>query len=253
MNLPDVPRVIYNKTSLTEVICQFRFPPILKISVGVPAAFQEIVRSEFPSYELRQESGQIPIPEEFRDAIMPQLPKKFNFINKQKTTRITLTEKFLALSTTSYGRFEEFRTNMNLALKALNKVYKPSFYDRVGLRYIDIIKRKELNILDSKWHELLKSQFAGELSGALSDDIQGIETNSLYTFEWGKLHCRHGLIELENQEECYFIDNDFYKDNETIEYSEIKSIIGEFNALEKRFLRSCISDKLHAAMEPVDP
>lgn len=51
MAFPEVPRVFYEISPLDEVICQFKFPPILRIEADLPAAFQEQVRGEFPLFD----------------------------------------------------------------------------------------------------------------------------------------------------------------------------------------------------------
>ena len=50
MAFPDAPRVIYGVNPLDEVVCQVRFPPILRIDAEPPAAFQELVRRDLPFY-----------------------------------------------------------------------------------------------------------------------------------------------------------------------------------------------------------
>lgn len=47
---PETPRVIYAKNPLFEVICQLRFPAILKIDSEIPAGFQEKLRASFPLF-----------------------------------------------------------------------------------------------------------------------------------------------------------------------------------------------------------
>ena len=49
-------RVIYAKRQLVEVICQLRFPEILKIDVSEPADFQERIRRDFRSMRRRSSS-----------------------------------------------------------------------------------------------------------------------------------------------------------------------------------------------------
>ena len=50
----DEPRCIYRNNQIAEVICQFRFPEILKIASDPPAAFQEAIRAAYPQYVRRQ-------------------------------------------------------------------------------------------------------------------------------------------------------------------------------------------------------
>ena len=55
MPFPETDRVIYAHNPLEQVICQFRFPPILRIDSELPAQFQDRIRHEFPS--LIEKSG----------------------------------------------------------------------------------------------------------------------------------------------------------------------------------------------------
>ena len=41
-------RQIYRRRQLLEVICQLRFPDILKIESTAPAEFQDQIRAEYP-------------------------------------------------------------------------------------------------------------------------------------------------------------------------------------------------------------
>jgi uncharacterized protein (TIGR04255 family) len=49
MPFPETPRIIYKRNPLKKVICQLRFPPILRIETS-PADFQDRVRNEFPEF-----------------------------------------------------------------------------------------------------------------------------------------------------------------------------------------------------------
>ena len=48
-------RCIYEKNQLIEVICQLRFPDILKIEAQEPYAFQDAIRGEYPQYAKKVE------------------------------------------------------------------------------------------------------------------------------------------------------------------------------------------------------
>ena len=49
------PRKFYRRSPLIEVICQLRFPDILKIEAHEPADFQDAIRSIYPQYAKRIE------------------------------------------------------------------------------------------------------------------------------------------------------------------------------------------------------
>ena len=51
MTFPEVERIIYDNNPLDRVICQIRFPPILRIESELPTNFQEQIRRDFPEYE----------------------------------------------------------------------------------------------------------------------------------------------------------------------------------------------------------
>ena len=50
MLFPKGNRVIYKGCPLINVICQLRFPPVLKIDSDLPSAFQIAIQKEFPIY-----------------------------------------------------------------------------------------------------------------------------------------------------------------------------------------------------------
>ena len=50
MPFPEVERVIYARNPLDQVVCQLRFPPILKIDAEIPAGFQDRVREDYPNF-----------------------------------------------------------------------------------------------------------------------------------------------------------------------------------------------------------
>ncbi len=55
MTFPSRQRIIYERNPLDRVICQVRFPPILRIDSEIPAVFQERIRKDFPEYNEKEE------------------------------------------------------------------------------------------------------------------------------------------------------------------------------------------------------
>src|SRR2546430_17531048 len=54
MLFPESERVVYDKNPLASVICQLRFPPILKIDAELPSTFQDRIRAEYPLLKQRE-------------------------------------------------------------------------------------------------------------------------------------------------------------------------------------------------------
>jgi len=153
MSFADFERVIYKKNPLIQVVCQLRFPRILRINEKPPADFQERIRDKYPLYQVAVEQQQqfsvdMGAPE------TPPTPKilqseainNYTFSSFDEKWHINLTSTFLALSTTRYERWESFTENLKVPLSALIDIYKPAFFERVGLRYVDAFTRSKLNL-----------------------------------------------------------------------------------------------------------
>ncbi len=260
--LPDSPRVVYAKNPLVEVICQVRFPPILKIAAEPPAEFQEKIRAEYPLLTEKQpDSIELPpgLPPVVAQVIRSSLPKGklagYEFTSADEKWKVTLTRDFLALSTSAYRRWEDFRKHLERPVKALVEVYAPAFFTRIGLRYQDLIRRSTLNLApDTKWSDLLKPPVAGVLAeselAVAVEEMSGLVLIGFPYFK-GKVRVNYGVVEAaDSDERCFLIDSDFYTEERT-NIGDVHDILGYFNRQSGRLFRWCIQDRLHEAMEPV--
>lgn len=254
---PDAPRLVYQRNPLAEVICQVRFPSVLRIETELPAAFQDQIRKVFPIYNEETGSAVSGIPQEVLQVFGGSLPgglvveKPRKFLSADENWSVTLTKGFLALSTKRYHRWEEFRRHLDLALDALQKHYEPAFYTRIGLRYRNVVRRSALTLDAVKWPELLRHELAGELAAEeISQHVEQTTRRTLVTLPAvdAKVNIRHGLA-VDNNEPCYVIDNDFFIDSRT-EPSNAFNILQYFSREAHRLFRWCISDQLHEAMGP---
>lgn len=261
MPFPESERVIYGKNPLVEVICQLRFPPILRIETEVPAAFQDLLRREYP---LLQEVSALTPPEGLPPDVaafvssLAQATKRVSreFVDSDGTWKVSLTRDFVALTTTQYERWEEFRDRLSRVLSALTEVYEPAFFTRVGLRYKDAIGRSRLGLEGQEWAQLLRLELAAELA---ADDVKGdvAEAQHQVVFRLsngsGRVRLAHGLaVENETGEVGYLIDADFSTTDRT-EVSDASSVLDSFNRQAGWLFRWCIRDELHAAMDPRKP
>ena len=149
MLFSDRSRSHYRNAPVHEVICQLRFPTILTINSVEPADFQEAIRAEFPQYARRQDAA----PPRITGLGSPN-PKveqqppitNYNFLSADGVWKLNLTENFIALSTLRYPGWEEFARQLDKPLASFIRIYHPSFFQRVGLRYVNIVSRSRLGL-----------------------------------------------------------------------------------------------------------
>src|ERR1700687_3478435 len=143
MSFPDASRVIYDKSPLEEVVCQVKFPAILKIEAQEPVSFQERVRKEYP---LLNEKSPIELPPgmptEIAKLTLAQVPFRtgkpaYEFASADEQWTVNLTRDFLALTSKKYKRWEGFKDHLATPMDALLSEYVPTFFSRIGLRYRD--------------------------------------------------------------------------------------------------------------------
>jgi uncharacterized protein (TIGR04255 family) len=261
MPFPEVQRVIYNKNPLEKVICQLRFPPILKIDAEIPSQFQDKIRNNFPNFQEKTElkveispgmEGKIPY-DLLKHLAQTHGNKNYEFSSEDGIWKINLTRNFLSLTTSKYERWEEFKDKLTYPLRALTDIYSPAYFLRIGLRYVDVIKRSVLNLDNVNWRELLNPYILGILAVPDVGDRVRIfynkcEINLSDNESLVKLRTRL-LKHIDSGEVHYIIDSDFFNSNKTNVGTEMMRL-DYFNKRASRLIRWCITEKLHQSMEP---
>jgi uncharacterized protein (TIGR04255 family) len=263
MPIPESPRVLYKKNPLEEVVCQFRFPTILRIETDVPSSFQEALRFEYPIYS-RRVTQQYILPNAISESVQAPVPAivistNHEFASEDGNWIVTLNKDFLALTARRYERWEEFEEKLSQALAALIKDYVPTSFVRVGLRYKDVIDRTLLGLDGVRWSELLNPPIAGELGSPVfkEEEIAMSVRQLVIDLGWqsAKVQIRHGLgtsdtsRRASREEICYVVDSDFYIGGKT-EVNDGKEKLRRLNRQAGHFFRWCITSRLHDAMEP---
>ena len=252
-------RCIYNSNQLAEVICQLRFPEILAINANSPVDFQEAIRAEYPRYGTRNE---MPAPKISGAPGNLQLENQrptvnHTFASADGTWRINLTSKFISLTCSNYKNWEEFAKKLDIPLAAFIKVYKPAFFERIGLRYMNFISREKLELQGVPFRELIQPQYLGILGW---EDVDERSTNrcgvdaeiKLAGGCAAKLHAGPGVVKRNGQpdpEVKFIFDLDlFMGGNIPVNYSA-----GALQTLHDQafpIFRDAITETLHDAMEP---
>jgi len=259
---PLTDRAVYANNPLEEVICQLRFPPILKIGVEPPAAFQERIRKRYPLYE--HDAGGAPeIPrtianllEELRvpNPIVGFTTPRHKFSTADDKRSVVLTNDFLALTEKGYERWERLRDEIHFSEQQFRDEYAPEFYTRVGLRYRDRILRSKLGLENVGWHDLLNHELTGLLgderfAGLIRSARAEVEL-TLPNLEDARLNLRYGLQPPRNEQEAsYVIDADLYVHGRyKTEYAF--KILDNFHTIAGNLFRWAISGRLRDALGP---
>lgn len=257
MHLPESERVIYERNPLIQVACQLRFPPILKISHQEPVEFQDEIRFQYPLFE----STQPQVPSEILQAIqqfgLPLLSdSSYSFKSEDQRWQLSITKDFITLSTSAYERYEQFQKRFIEAVEIFERIYKPSFYTRVGLQYQDLIIRSKLGLEDKDWSDLITKHIASELyNSELAPSIQSIIKNLILKTEHGQVNFKHGLVtvkesERSSDEVAYLLEADFYTEQKIERDGNVWNILCQFNKSARKLFRWSITDTLHNAMRP---
>jgi uncharacterized protein (TIGR04255 family) len=264
MALLETNREIYACNPLAEVTAQLRFPPILRIEAETPARFQESIRDRYPLYRRVAAIGQLPpdIPPPVRSLIegmgAAAGPVQHLFETQDRRSNVTLSRETVALKTTAYTRWEEFRDQLNGVRAAFEEIYHPASYTRLGLRYVDILRRSILGLSDVAWAELLNPSIGGELSAPeFGDSIDSAQRqlhckldadNCFLTLKTGIALARAAAPSAA-KEKCFLIDSDFHTHKLT-ETNRVTATLDIFNRASGNLFRWAIRPRLRDALQP---
>lgn len=263
MLFSDNPRVHYNKAQLAEVICQFRFPAILSIGAKEPADFQEAVRSVFPRYAVRKDQPGPKITGLGTPAAKLETPEavtNYHFISADGRWKLNLTRNFISLSTVAYPGWEEFGKRFDLPLAQFIRIYQPAFFERIGLRYVNIFSRKSLELEGEPWRDLIAAPYLGVL--AEEDVDERSTTKCSVEVEMGldstcraKVHAGPGMVKSnvpdapKDPEVKFILDMDLYMGGQL----DPRFAAGGLETLHSHstaIFQGAITDRLHSALEP---
>lgn len=250
------PRCIYRRNQLSDVICQLRFPEIVQIQQQHPDAFLQQIRQEFPNFSLRKDMPARPLP-----GSAPVQQKgpihNYQFTSEDGHWRVNLTSGFISVSCGNYTCWEDFARKLDLPLASFIRLYRPERFQRIGLRYINFISRKALDLEEVSFCELMNPCYLGILKEA---DIAGCTTTrSTVDAELklsggchAKLHAGPGKVHRMGQpdpEVKFIFDQDIF----LIGDLPVNTTASSLETLHRQsfpIFRGAITPLLHNAMEP---
>lgn len=252
-------RCRYGANPLMEVICQLRFPEILSISANPPAEFQEAIRADYPQFHRRQDRLPPKLSGTPGNLTVENQPESVNyqFTSADGIWRVNLTGKFISLSCSRYTCWEAFAEHLDKPLAAFIQIYKPAWFERIGLRYVNAISREELGLSGTRFSELITPCYLGPLADAeLAEAGTSRCTVDLETAIRGgcrlKLHAGPGMVRRqgrEDKETKFILDMDLFLPGKV----PVNLSAGALQTLHSQafpIFRGAVTETLHEAMEP---
>lgn len=258
------PRTQYRNAPTHEVICQLRFPTILSINTTEPADFQEAIRADFPQYIRRQDvtppkvtlvNGSVPKVEQ-----QPAVTN-YTFLSADNRWKINLTRDFISLSTLQYTNWEDFAHYLDKLLAAFIKLYHPAYFQRVGLRYVNIFSRSKLGLEGSKWADLISPAYVGPLCepDAIEENFFNCASDLLFQLDnscRAKIHAGPGRVKnkaagANQDEEIKFIFDMDLSMNGNIPCNLSAAGLETLHGHATRIFEGAITETTRSAMEPV--
>lgn len=252
-------RCIYRNSPLAEVICQLRFPEILTIESNLPAQFQDAIRDEFPRYSLRKEAS-IPklsgAPGNFKMETQAQT-NNYQFVSADGIWRVNLTSKFISLACCRYTGWEDFAAKLDKPLAAFIQIYRPAFFERLGLRYLNFISRNQLQLSGTPFRKLIQAPYLG----LLADEQVAEKSTTRNTVDAdlairggcrAKIHAGPGMVNRNGQQDKeikFIFDLDLYMSG-NIAVNLSAGALQTLHAQAFPIFRGAITDLLHDAMDP---
>lgn len=239
-------RCLYRNNQLGEVICQIRFPEILSIGARMPVDFQEAIRHLFPQFSVNQE------PSDKSGADV-----NYCFATADGVWQLNLTSQFLALSCKKYTGWEAFAKRLDVPLSVFIQLYKPAYFHRIGLRYINFISRDSLELSDTPFRELFQPQYLGLMSDDTMDETKftccscDVDT-AIYNGCRVKIHAGPGRVRrngVDDGEIKFIFDLDLYMMC-NIPVNHAAGALETIHAQSFPIFRGAITETLHNAMEP---
>lgn len=252
----SLPPLRLRYSPLVYVIGQVRISSVIAIEKYIPEIQEQLRHKGFPRFV----KGQV---QEIRFEIGETTPKvnvseRYEFQNKEGTSGIVLASDFVSLHTNKYEVYEKFEETFRVALAIIHQVVSFSLVERIGLRYVDLIRLGA----DEKFSDYLQPGLLGLENGKLGVTKSLSRFEFVGTTEVGKLVIRYSQsdngaflpadlmpsplrheAEVPPGEVVSFLDLDhFLEQSQDFEVSSVLELLGRLHDNLDRAFRSAVTE-----------
>lgn len=166
------PRIRLKNSPLVYVLAQIVISPILRMQDYIPAIQEKLRHKGYIKYK------HVPTQEII---LGPQIQvislNRWFFSNRDEQEAIIISPQFIVFETTKYDVFEMFVQSFKEILIIFQEITNVSLAERIGLRYVDVIRPKEGQTLSDYLQPGLLGISAEQLG--VSKSLYRFEANSL--------------------------------------------------------------------------
>ena len=159
-----LPPLQLRKSPLVLVLCQVRIAAIRNIAKYIPEIQDQLRREDFPvdvSGEVREL-----VAVQGEGSARERRRMHWEFRTLEEEWSIIVGESAVVLQTTTYSNFDEFLRTLSLAMDVTNKVVGNLVVERIGFRYIDVIKPRP----DESWKDYVQPGYHGQENEIIRPD-----------------------------------------------------------------------------------
>lgn len=243
IQFPEVVEVPLARPPLTEVICQVRYPSILRITTEDPADFQERIRHRYPEFQKKHTyQFQLPVPGNPASPSAELQPISFLFTNPNEQVQVALSPSFYAVSSMTYGGWQNFLKDINLVHESVTEIYEPAYSTRIGLRYINRLTTTNTGVKSpEELLKLIRDELTTTLRGPVWENTA--EMVGVINFENhpAQLNLRYGY-EVDDSTPTFLIDIDYFEEGH-VNFTEVLLRYDHFHESIYRAFRWVVTDK----------
>jgi uncharacterized protein (TIGR04255 family) len=166
----SLPALRLSKSPLVLVLCQVRLAAIRNMATYIPKVQDRLRRQGFPvdvSREVQEFGIQDGQP-------MARRQPHWEFRTKDERSSVIVREQAVVLQTSDYSNFDAFLDRLLLATDTVNEVVQDLVVERVGLRYLDLIRPED----GESWRDYVQSGFHGIVNRIVESDKSVVFTQT---------------------------------------------------------------------------
>jgi uncharacterized protein (TIGR04255 family) len=142
MNMSSrVHRFELERAPLVYVVAQVKFSTVENIAKSIPDFQDKVRKNGYP----RMTAGHLTSLTFSPQSAVPEMlnSPRWDFHDRERRAGLVLTKDAISIHVTNYSNFDEFCKRVKAALDILDETVGPALIERLGLRYVDLVRLED--------------------------------------------------------------------------------------------------------------